>query len=62
MEDIFLPYKEEILLVEFMKNATMMALTRILNNDICMTNRYPSIREESFGSHIVIVDPNIKSL
>ena len=34
----------------------------ILNNDICMTNRYPSIREESFGSHIVIVDPNIKSL
>jgi len=25
-----------------------------------MTNRHPSIREESFGSHVVIVNPHIK--
>lgn len=28
-----------------------------MNNDICLVNRYPSIREESFGSHKVIVKP-----
>ena len=29
----------------------------VLTNDICLTNRYPSIREESFGAHIIKVRP-----
>lgn len=34
---------------------------QVMDNDICLTNRYPSIREESFGSHTVIVR-DIKSI
>ena len=29
---------------------------QVIDNDICLVNRYPSIREESFGAHIVKVE------
>lgn len=29
-----------------------------MNNDIAMSNRYPAVREESFGGGIVKIVPN----